>query len=150
MKVEFSSEYWHKELIAILGCQRFLSAQFCRYFVSGVIATVVHLVILSFLVELTNCPPTVSSAIGFIGACLGNYMLQHYWVFSVKGSHRVFFLRYITVTAITFFLNIGLFWLLFQVVGLWYLVAQLVAIALIFILNFLINRSYTFKNRLES
>lgn len=129
---------------------QFFSGQIFRYFISGLIATVVHIAVLTFLVEAVFVLPAVASALGFVIACCVNYILQHYWVFGAEGKHSVFFLRYAVVTAITFMLNIGFFYFLFHVAGFWYPVAQLMAIAMIFIINFLLNRSYTFRTNYES
>ena len=126
---------------------RCIPSRFFRYTVSGVIATIVHVGILTFLVELIYLNPTVSSAIGFIVACCLNYILQHYLVFSANGKHTVLVLRYVVVTLSTFVINIGLFWCLYHLVGVWYPAAQLIATGMIFLLNFFINRSYTFRNK---
>lgn len=127
-----------------------LTAQFIRYFIGGLTALLVHLLCLAMLVEWFNIAPTIASGIGFIVATIVNYTLQHRWVFGVAGGHRVFFSRYIAVTLSTFTLNIVLFWIIHQLLGVAYLLTQIVVTGSIFILNFIINRSYTFRVKQRS
>jgi putative flippase GtrA len=121
--------------------------QFAKYFISGVIALIAHLLVLTALVELLNVRPLVATGAGFmVGVCV-NYVGQHAWVFRASGRHAVLFPRFAVVTFATFAANIALFHLLHDIIGLWYVAAQLVATAVIFVVNFLINRYYTFRPR---
>jgi putative flippase GtrA len=122
-----------------------LVIQFVRYFIGGITALLVHLLCLAMLIEWTTTPPVIASGIGFIVATMVNYALQHYWVFSVSGRHKVYFTRYISVTLATFTLNILFFWIIHDIFQVWYPLAQTVVTGCIFILNFVINRSFTFR-----
>lgn len=128
-----------------LAARHGLGFQFVRYFVSGGSALFLHVATLVLLVEVFGSWPTVASGIGFVVATVWNYTLQRYWVFEADGSHRVLFSRYVAVTFVTFGLNIALFWLLYRIVGLWYPASQVVATGVIFLVNFVVNRSYTFR-----
>ena len=119
--------------------------QFVRYFISGSTALIVHVAVLALLVELFAFNETVASGIGFVVAVLVNYTIQHTWVFEAEGNHGEHFPRYLLVTLITFSLNLGLFWMAVNVVEIWYPLAQVLTTGIIFILNFLINRQFTFK-----
>lgn len=126
-----------------------VSVEFAKYFVSGCLALAVHLLILAALVELLDANPSVATSIGFIVALCVNYLVQHTWVFRVAGTHKVLFPRYVAITLITFVANIGLFRLLSDTFGMWYLGAQTAATGIIFVANFVINRHYTFRSRYE-
>lgn len=108
-----------------------------------------HLLVLTALVEWIAIDPVVASGGGFFVAVLTNYTLQHCWVFKADGHHKTYFLRYAGVTLLTFALNLFLFWWLFAVLRVWYPVSQVIATGIIFIINFIINRNYTFYNRLK-
>ena len=73
-----------------------------------------------------------------------NYLLQHRYVFRAEGNHRRFFTRYIAVTLGTMAVNTGLFFVLHEIVGLFYLLAQIITIGFIVIANFFINLQFTF------
>ena len=118
--------------------------QLTRYFFCGCAAVALHFGTLAVLVEIFHCDATVATAIGFsVGSTL-NYLLQKSWVFRVVDKHRILFLRYALVTAITFTANVVLFRWLYRDLEISYLLAQVVVTAFIFFVNFLINRHYTF------
>lgn len=121
--------------------------QFARYFISGCLALAVHLAVLALLVELFAIPAIAATAAGFVVGLVVNYAIQHAWVFRVDGEHERFFVRYVLITIVTFILNMVLFWVGHQVIGLWYPVAQIAATGIVFVLNFGINRLYTFSPR---
>lgn len=117
---------------------------FFRYTVAGSMAAVAHFTVLWILVEWFGVYPTYASAIGFCVAIFVNYSLQYYWTFRAKGPHGVLFLRYLVVTLLMLGVNTLIFWTLNEAMGIYYLVAQVVATGCVMILNFTINRHYTF------
>ena len=123
-----------------------LKQQFIRYLISGVSALALHMAILAFLVELFAIDETVASGTGFFFAVLLNYTIQHRWVFAADGNHLNHFQKYLLVTLLTFSVNIVFFWVAVNIVGVWYPLAQLLTTGFIFLLNFIVNRNFTFKN----
>jgi putative flippase GtrA len=117
---------------------------FFRYTVSGLMAAIAHFTVLWILVEWFGVYPTYASAIGFCVAMFVNYSLQYYWTFRAKGPHGLLFSRYVIVTLSMLGVNTLIFWTLNEVAGIYYLAAQLVATGGVMILNFTINRHYTF------
>ena len=95
---------------------------------------------------LLGMPATLASAIGFCAACAVNYTIQYYWTFAAVGSHGILFTRYALVTLVMLGVNTVFFWLLYSRAGAPYLLAQALATALVFGLNFETNRRYTFKS----
>ena len=123
--------------------------EFARYFVAGCAAVGIHLTVLVALTEGLHLRPTVATGIGFVLGSIVNYLLQRSWVFRAAGAHRVFFARYALITSGTFLLNLALFWLLHEALHLWYLGAQILVTGFIFLVNFALNRGYTFRVRRE-
>ena len=121
-----------------------LFRQFVYYGICGGIAAGVLLIVLAGLVELTGMPETLASAIGFACATPVNYGLQHRFVFKQNGRHGVFFARYVAVTLLTLGLNTALFWVLTEGVGVFYLLSQVLTVGTIMLVNFGLNRSFTF------
>jgi putative flippase GtrA len=119
--------------------------QFLRYGVAGGAAALTHLAVLVLLTE-AGVPATLASAIGFCCAVPVNYVLQHRFVFKRSSRHLVFFPRYVSITLLTLGLNTVLFWLLTAGLGLFYVASQIVTIALIVPLNYVLNRSFTFSD----
>jgi len=123
--------------------------QFARYLVAGGLAVGVHLTILTALTELFHVRPAVATAIGFVVGSVVNYLLQQAWVFRARGDHRGFAARYAMITTGTFFLNMFLFWVAHSVLNVWYLAAQVLVTGMIFLLNFLLNRWFTFRVHMQ-
>lgn len=115
-----------------------------RYLVSGGLASAVQFAILIALVELTRADPTQASVIGFCAAVVINYNLQYHWTFGAAGAHSVIFLRYSTITFAMLGLNTALFWMMHEHLGIDYVIAQLVTKGFVLVINFTVNRHYTF------
>ena len=120
-------------------------AHLIRYTISGTIAAFAHLATLVVLVESTGLNATLASAVGFLVACYVNYTIQYRWVFRADGSRLVSGARYIVVTTGSLLVNVLLFWLLHEQFDIWYPVAQVFAIGVVFLLNFYLNRHFTFR-----
>ncbi|HHH49423.1 MAG TPA: GtrA family protein [Saprospiraceae bacterium] len=121
---------------------------FFKYIISGSIASIVHLFVLIFLVELFSVNKVIASAIGFCGATFVNYNLQYHWAFSMKGSpHGFFFRRYLMVTLIMLGVNMFIFWWFITYWMIYYFWAQFWAMGIVVLLNFTANRYYTFRKK---
>jgi putative flippase GtrA len=114
-----------------------------KYTVSGGAAAVAHLLVFQVASGL-GMWPLVASALGFCVAIAVNYLLQYHWTFSYLGSHATAFRRYISVTLLSFAVNLAAFKLLSDHVAVSPLVAQAIAIVLVFAFNFSLNASYSF------
>ena len=112
-----------------------------KYTVSGGAAALAHLLVFSIASGL-GVWPVVASAIGFCVAIPVNYLLQYHWTFNYRGSHATAFGRYVSVTLLSFAVNLAAFTMLIAHVS--PLVAQVIAIVLVFIFNFSLNSSYSF------
>lgn len=117
-----------------------------RYLISGGTGALVIFSLLSLLVEVFATPPLVATTISFVIGSLVNYTLQYYWTFQAAGPHKVMLTRYSIVTLITMSLNTALFWAFTEKLGIHYLIAQGLSIGLIIVVNFIINKHYTFAD----
>jgi putative flippase GtrA len=115
-----------------------------RYTAAGSLAVGVHYLVLILLVEVAEIDPTLSSSCGFSVGVILNYLLQYYWTFRSTGSHTRRFPLFAGVAVTMLGLNAAIFWGLHVHAGINYLLAQAVAIGVVFLLNFLINSRYTF------
>jgi len=118
--------------------------QFTRYGLSGGAAVATHLALLVILIELAGSPPVLASVLGFAGATLVNYTLQHRFVFARSRGHGAYVPRYLAVTSGTMLLNTLLFWTLSNDLGIDYLASQALTIGVIVPINFALNRTFTF------
>lgn len=125
---------------------RLLSSQFVAYGMAGSVAVVTHIAVLTILAELAGMPKTVASGIGFCCAIPVNYTLQHRFVFASNTPHHKAFVRYLATTFGALALNVALFHALLKTMSIHYVLAQLIVIGVVFVVNFTVNRAYTFAN----
>jgi putative flippase GtrA len=114
-----------------------------RYTASGGAAALAHLLVFQVASGL-GVWPLLASALGFCVAIAVNYLLQYHWTFNYLGSHATAFSRYISVTLLSFAVNLAAFKLLSDHVAISPLAAQAIAIVLVFAFNFSLNASYSF------
>lgn len=117
---------------------------FIRYTISGGLAAIVHFLTLIALVEISAVDATLASATGFCLAVIVNYNLQYHWTFKSSGSHKTIFTRYVVITFLMLGVNTLIFWVLYELQGVMYLLAQAIATAIVMFMNFTINKKYTF------
>lgn len=110
----------------------------------GAIATGIQYLILIVLKELAGVPPVYASATGYAISSVVNYLMKYHWVFASDRRHRHAAPRYATVSAIGLSLNTGLMYLGTQVLGLYYLLAQVLTTGLVLLWNFFANATWTF------
>lgn len=121
-----------------------LIGQVIRFGLAGGTAVAVLFAVLVVLVEAAGVPETPASAAAFTCAVPVNYILQYHFVFRQTRRHIDCFPRYVGVTLGTVVLNTMLFWLLSDLVGLYYVVAQLFTIVAVAVASYVANRYYTF------
>lgn len=119
---------------------------FIRYVIAGTLAVSVQFSILTLLVEVFSILPTLASGVGFICGCSTNYMLQYYWTFRSKGDHFSTACKYALVNSITLCINLLIFWTLTNLLGVWYIISQGMAICVVVFINFFANRHFTFQH----
>lgn len=116
-----------------------------RYGVVGVASTILQYGVLTFLVENMHVSPKFASMAGFIIGCMFHYILLYYWTFQSSTRHREVVIRYLIVTLTTFWMNMAIFSFLLDLFSFPYLLAQSSATLGVAIVNYLINRTYTFS-----
>lgn len=124
--------------------KRHIGVELFRYLSVGVIVVTAQFSILSFLVEVIDLNPTLSSAIAYVLSTVINYVLQYHYTFRAKDKHWRVFSRYFVVTGSALLLNVLIFWVANEVFGLWYLFSQMCALVIVTSYNFILGRHFTF------
>ena len=133
--------------LATIGVSNALLKKAAKYLVAGSAALLVHLAVLAALVEYTPLSELVSTSIGFLCAVPVNFHLQRTFVFQSSGAYVTEFTKYSLVTASTFLLNAFIFAILNSVLGIQYVLAQVITTAVVLVVNFTINYAFTFSPR---
>jgi putative flippase GtrA len=115
-----------------------------RFSIAGALSVSTHYAILISLVEILHINPTFSSAAGFVGGCVVNYLLLYFWAFSSSARHYVALIRYVSVMSVSMGINVFIFWVFTEQVGIWYLISQFIATCCSSCFSFVANRHFTF------
>jgi putative flippase GtrA len=123
-----------------------MTLQLLRYVLAGGTALATHLAVMWIAVEVFAVAKVLASAIGFLSAISVNYLLQYRFVFGSEASKMASFILYTAVTLLTMALNVVVFSLLLALSPAHYLLIQSFTTAVVFLVNFSVNRSVTFNH----
>jgi putative flippase GtrA len=118
--------------------------QFLRYGVVGAVGTALQYAILVALVQFTRTPAVAASTAGAIAGALANYVLNHRWTFVSGRTHNHALPRFAAVALAGIALNGIVMASMLNLVGVHYLLAQIIATGVVLVAGFLANRAWTF------
>ncbi|MEW6562305.1 MAG: GtrA family protein [Pseudomonadota bacterium] len=121
-----------------------LTRQLTRYLIAGGLGTLTHLAVLALCVEVFGWSPVAGAVAGFLGALSVSYVLNHHWAFESRRSHIGSFWRYTLVSLGGLALNTAMMAGLVHYLHWWYFTAQLSVIFVVPLINFVLNRYWTF------
>lgn len=116
-----------------------------RFGASGALATVAHFLTLILLVEFGRISPVAGTIAGSAAGALVNYLISRKYIFSSSKPHLETGPKFLAVAVGTGALNAGLVFVGTDVVELHYLLVQCVATLVVFLVNFLLNSIWTFR-----
>jgi|ERR1700723_2895666 putative flippase GtrA len=119
--------------------------QFIKFAVVGVLNSAIQYLVFWFLYSLTGTPYLLASVIGYVAGMTNSYFLNRRWTFASRNQQLLTELgKFVTVNLISLGVNLGLLFLLVSsgvMVPQW---AQIVAIAGSTLVNFVLNKVWTF------
>ncbi len=122
-----------------------LVAKFIGFAGTGAIATGIQYTILILLREGLDISPVTASALGYAIAAVANYLMKYHWVFGSDEHHHVAGPKYAVVSLSGLALNTLLMHTGTELLGLYYLLAQVMATGIVLIWNFTLNGIWTFR-----
>ncbi|MFA5744859.1 MAG: GtrA family protein [Candidatus Paceibacterota bacterium] len=119
-----------------------------RYIISGGTATLTNIGLLFVFVQFLQMHYLVASTIAFILSFLVSFTLQKFWTFNNREAARthIQLAFYLTITLCNLALNTLLVYVMVSKLGLWYLLAQIIAGALIAIESYFSYKSFVFTS----
>ena len=119
--------------------------QVLKFAAIGGFATGVQYGLFAVFVGIFGVHPVVGSATAFALSALLNYQLNHGITFGGSARHSTALPRFIVVALVGLVLNTSIMALCYLVVGVHYLVSQLVASAAVFLWSYMGNRLWSFR-----
>jgi putative flippase GtrA len=123
-----------------------------RYLFSGGIATAVNLAALYFFTEIVGWWYVYSAVASFLVAFSVGFSLQKFWTFN--GDHeqkgRWQLVMYLLLNLFNLGLNALGLYLLVELLGLWYILAQIVMSGLLAVFSFVLYKKVIFKPKFSS
>lgn len=124
---------------------RTAGSTFLAFVTVGAIATGLQYLVLVVAVELLGWSPTLASSAGFCLAAVVNYWLNYHVTFGSCARHVVAAGRFALVAAIGLAINSAAMLVLARFLGLYYLLAQVLATCLTLAWTFSASRLWTFR-----
>lgn len=122
-----------------------LMKQFTKYGFIGLLGTVINTLILILSVEVLKLHPMWGSFFGFVGSLIISFFLNTLWTFqNNRVSFRTFF-RYTLVSIFGFLINLFIILIIVDTLSLSYLLAQVISVIIVPMVNFLLNKLWTFE-----
>lgn len=123
-----------------------LIRQFLAFASAGAVGTVAHYLLLMVLVMVWKYDAVIASTLGFLLGLSVNYLLSHHWVFRSRKRYAQTAFKFFLIASVGLGLNTGLMYLAVTKIGIHYLLAQLIATAVVLLWNFAGNRFWTFAD----
>ena len=112
----------------------------------GLVGTAGHYLVLFLLVEYGAVAVLTSSSAGFVTGAVINHELNRRFLFHrTQRSYRASAVRFFIVAAAGFLVNLSVMFVLADIFSVYYLIAQVVATGLVFLVTFLVNKFWTFQ-----
>jgi dolichol-phosphate mannosyltransferase len=128
--------------------------RFVKFLLVGASGILVNEGLLWLLTEYAHLVYLLSSAIAIEVSIISNFVLNDYFTFRDRRRPSVSsmsgrLLKFNLVSLAGLLINLGVLWIFTSVLGVYYLVSNLVGIALAFLWNYFVNSLWTWKYTLE-
>jgi putative flippase GtrA len=127
--------------------RRLLTLGFTRFILVGGVSAAIDMGLLWLLHGVLGVWLPVATFTGVAFSFVVNFLLNRRWVFGAAGPAAGQFARYLTLAALNWMLTVLTVTWLTEVVGLYFMLARVLALAVFTVLNFLALRAWVFRAR---
>ncbi len=124
-----------------------IATQFVKFGIVGISNTLLAFGVYTLLLKGVGVWYLAASAIGFAVGAVNGFLLNRRWTFREHVGDALTPVRWFVVQGCGLLVNLGLVYLFVEEAGLDKLLAQACATAIVVVLTFLANRSWTFRMR---
>jgi putative flippase GtrA len=120
--------------------------QFIKFGIVGISNTLLTALIIWILLKVLHCSDYFSNFAGYIVGLLNSFIWNRKWTFESKTKVSATLFKFILTFAICYILQLGNLYLLLHFTHIDSYICQLLSIVVYTIINFILNKNYTFKN----
>jgi len=126
----------------------FLTREFIRYVVVGLISVAIEMTLLIMFVEQMEMPYLQSNVLAFLITTIINYILSRLWVFEKTGRRkRVEFVLFALSVGVSLLISQTLMYVGVEQLAIDYKIAKLISIVFIVAWNFFTRKNFVFTKR---
>ena len=130
--------------------KHFVSKQFIKYVLIGILGTGLDFLLLYSLVEFFHLHYVLAAIISVAIVVWLSFSLNKYWTFANHEKKYLFQLgKYILSHSLAYGLNLLILIILVEIFGLWYILAKAFATIISAICNFLLTKKWVFGAKKE-
>lgn len=119
--------------------------QMVKFGLVGVANTAITLSVIFLLTKFFSVPYVAANAVGYIAGLTNSYLMNRIWTFRSKGSYAGEGFRFILVFFFCYLMQLGALVLMKEVGRINQDLAQVLAMVLYTLLNFILNKVFTYK-----
>lgn len=123
-------------------------SEFIKFCTVGFMGTLINLCFLYFATEFLDIHYILSATFAFFLAASHNYILNKFWTFKESMGHQFFqkYLKFFAISLASLGINLIILYSLTELIGIYYILSQLIAIGIALSINFTGNKFWTFIN----
>ena len=125
---------------------KFTILQFFKFAIVGVSNTLITAIVIWLLLNVWNFSAYFSNVIGYIAGLVNSFVWNRQWTFNSKTPLSNTFYKFLLTFAISYVFQLGNLYLLLNFTALDPYLCQLISIIVYTIINFTLNKFYTFKS----
>ncbi len=139
--------YYLQNLAGYLKYKKKLFKEFIKFGIVGGIGTLINIGILYFFTEKFGIHYLISAIFSFIIAMTSNFILNKIWTFKENVREKIGkkYLQFSLVSIAALLVNLLFLYIFTDVLGIYYIISQILAIGISLIINFVGNKRWTFS-----
>lgn len=122
--------------------------KFIKFTIVGFSNTVITFFVFSITFKFLNIHYLIASSLGYTTGLINSYFGNLRWTFKTNHSNKIF-INFILVNIIALFINLLVMYILVEKMAINEFIAQIVAICIALVVNFVGNNFLTFRRNLN-
>ena len=123
--------------------------QFIKFGIVGIFNTLLTALTIWILLKVFHCSDYLSNLSGYIIGLINSFIWNRKWTFESKAKVSVTIFKFMVTFAISYLFQLGNLYLLLHFTHIDPYLCQLLSITVYTVINFILNKYYTFKTNPE-